>query len=163
MFDAELRKKWPKGPWDDEPDSEEWVHSLSGYKCQIRRGPLGNLCGYVSVPLIHPLVTLSYDLSDSNKGYPRIEESPQDLLWVHGGITYSRKEGSSWTFGFDTSHAGDLTLSIFLLPKHLQSRLKNNSDTYKTIQYVRDEVNNLVSQLYDYRNLLGIKQKASGK
>lgn len=46
------------GPWDDEPDHLEFRHA--GFDCVIHRVPHGgHLCGYVGLPIGHPLFGVS--------------------------------------------------------------------------------------------------------
>lgn len=51
------REDWMRGPWDDEPDEEDWVDDYTGYRCAIVRNTrvTGTLCGYVGIPPEHPL------------------------------------------------------------------------------------------------------------
>lgn len=88
-----------------------WEHA--GYPCFISASPMGFLCGYVSLPLVHPVSGMSYD--DIHSTYN---------IHVHGGLTFSRfldlsEIGSKdllhlamgkqtrWVVGFDCGHAGD--------------------------------------------------------
>lgn len=69
----------------------------NGLVCTIKQmdgvGSLPSwLCGYVDVPATHPMHGKHYDDVDVD---------------VHGGLTYSEKEGDVWRFGFDTAHFGD--------------------------------------------------------
>lgn len=68
-----------------------------GIRFIVIRGP-GSLCGYVGVPLSHPLAGHSYD---------------DITVQAHGGLTFSnigdgkiRPEGY-WWYGWDYSHSGD--------------------------------------------------------
>ena len=67
---------WGPGPWQDEPDKEQWADEATGYPCLIVRNRLGALCGYVGVPEGHPW---------HGKDYDDIEPCPD----VHGGLTYA--------------------------------------------------------------------------
>ena len=49
------KSTWGPGPWQDEPDKEQWADPETGYACLIKRSPRsGGLCGYVGVPEGHP-------------------------------------------------------------------------------------------------------------
>lgn len=68
-------------------------------RCLVRVGGVGGLCGYVGVPLDHPLAGKPYDDVD---------------LDVHGGLTFAEEggHGSGWPagwywLGWDYSHLGD--------------------------------------------------------
>lgn len=53
LFPDEEKRAWGDGPWVNEPDRVEWRYK--GLPCLLKRGPLGNWCGYVGVPPEHPL------------------------------------------------------------------------------------------------------------
>ena len=104
------RTGFPKGEWDKEPDRVDFEHA--GYACLLLRNSLGNWCGYVGVPLNHPVCQMD----------------AANILEVHGGITYSGicsppichvpQPGMPvevrW-FGFDCAHSGDLTPGMYRL------------------------------------------------
>ena len=48
------KASWGPGPWQDEPDKEQFADEVTGYACLIKRNPAGALCGYVGVPEGHP-------------------------------------------------------------------------------------------------------------
>lgn len=94
-----------------------------------------HLCGYIAVPPDHPWARMGYD-------DVRCE--------VHGGLTYASLaeqfyEGkvapAGWSvLGFDCAHAGDL------LPVTAErSRLRGYGE-YRTIDYVRAQLENLARQ-----------------
>jgi hypothetical protein len=104
----------------------------------ILRGPTGALCGYVGVPPGHPWHGRDYD------------EVPAR---AHGGLTYAaacQEDGhichvplpgespDVWWLGFDCAHAGDNTPST-------SERLRQYGE-YRTIEYVRREVEELAQQ-----------------
>lgn len=73
-----------KMEWLDEKDFYEFEYL--GYKCEIKRNALGNLCGYIYVTNRNVLNN-TYDLD------------------VHGGITYETNN----KIGFDCGHYGDFS------------------------------------------------------
>lgn len=130
--------------WDYEPDLLKWRDRETGLVCTIARVEgVGHLCGYVSVPEIHPAF--------GKEGWARpFEEKYDDVqmrvfgLDVHGGITYS-KEGlpsgirtfeKVWTFGFDCAHSGDI-----------RPEWPEDGGTYRHLEYVKAEVESLARQL----------------
>lgn len=138
-----LKLLFPHRPWESEPDEAEWVDADTGYKCRIVRNEhTGTLCGYVGVPRGHRLHGMTYQ--DAEKNYP---------FYVHGGLTYSggmREPLDDYHyFGFDTTHGGDLSPGIVL------SMLKcvgdatgfHEGETYRTWDYVKNNVQVLASQL----------------
>lgn len=74
-------------------------------------------CGYVEVPVGHPLHGLGYDTASPVLGpsHWAADEyaSPNERVDVHGGITYADGgdgypvESKGWWFGFDCAHHGD--------------------------------------------------------
>jgi hypothetical protein len=133
------KKDWPNGPWMNEPDKIQFV-TESGYPGLIVRSEnSGSLCGYVGININHPNYLHSYHDVD---------------VKVHGGLTYSNKcnyhicheakEGEDdnvWWLGFDTAHYDDFIPSLTM---HLTCW---NHGTYRTIDYVKDQVEYLARQL----------------
>jgi hypothetical protein len=128
-------------PWEHEPDREEWVHELTGYKCTVWRHPtLGHLNGYVAVPKGHRVWGKGYDDVDVD---------------VHGGLTYADedKETGEWVFGFDCSHGGDFSPKILAtLMKYTEMDtesidFKLRTEKYRTFEYVKGQVKSLAKQL----------------
>lgn len=139
------RDGWPAGPWDTEPDRVEW--RAHGFPCLIVRNNMGALCGYVGLPPGHAFHGADY-------GTPPVD--------AHGGLTYANRcaghichvpqdgePADVWWLGFDCNHMGDVAPSMLALrsqpgwPKPAGAWL----DTYKTVEYVRAEVERLAAQL----------------
>jgi len=83
------------GPWDFEFDVAEWEHSGLNRRCIVCRVDMGNLNGYVEVT----------NTKLHGEDYDKV---PVD---VHGGLAFGSSlfgDTTSWWFGFDTAHAGDL-------------------------------------------------------
>lgn len=124
-------------------------------------------CGYVGTPKTHPLYGKSY--SDKmaiteelrNKKYDESRTPVISLLCasinehdvsldlffeVHGGTTYAdnslfmQPQKDLWWFGFDCSHAGDLS-------SHSLSYPPIGNPVYRTKEYVMQECKNLAQQL----------------
>ena len=151
MLEPEMQIKLliQERPWEHEPDREEWVHELTGYKCTVWRHPtLGSLNGYVAIPKGHRVW---------GKGYDDVD------VEVHGGLTYADedKETGEWVFGFDCSHGGDLSPKILAtLMKYTELDgvsidFKLRTEVYRTFEYVKKEVCSLARQL----KLLDMKAK----
>jgi hypothetical protein len=143
MLDPEMQIKLliQERPWEHEPDNEEWVHDLTGYKCTVWRHPtLGHLCGYVVIPKGHRVWGKGYDDVDVD---------------VHGGLTYADedKETGEWVFGFDCSHGGDLSPSLLAtLMKYAELdgesiEFKLRTEKYRTFEWVKGQVKSLARQL----------------
>lgn len=146
---------WGEGPWNAEPDREEFMHA--GLPCLVVRhwnekpGPeqgqgKGSLNGYVFVPEGHPAF-----------GKRDLDPDPS----VHGGLTWrSTPEapinhaacvGSWWVLGFDTGHAGDFQPGlVFLMRKHSDNAAPLSAfdgGTYREFAFVKHEVMHLAQQL----------------
>ena len=142
MLDAQQKMKLliSDRPWEHEPDSEEWVHELTGYKCTVWRHPtLGHLNGYVHIPRGHKAFGFNYDwLNDRD-------------IEVHGGLTYSDKdkETDAWVVGFDCSHGGDFSPKmVATMLQYTDTDISHHMrDTYRTFAWVKEEVCSLARQL----------------
>lgn len=149
MLDAQQKMKLliSDRPWEREPDNEEWVHDLTGYKCTVwRHGTLGHLNGYVAIPRGHKAYGFNYDwLNDRD-------------VEVHGGLTYSEKDKDTdeWVVGFDCSHAGDFSPKLVAtMLEYTETDISHHMrDTYRTFEWVKEEVCSLARQL----KLLDMKQ-----
>jgi hypothetical protein len=107
---------------------------------------MGALCGYVGVPPEHPFYMRTYGEID---------------LHAHGGLTFSDhchglichkpepgEEKDIWWLGFDCSHYQDLTPMLRLLMPRTRSPLADMfGETYRSIDYVRLEVEGLANQV----------------
>ena len=73
-----------------------------------------------------------------------------DLVKVHGGLTYDKKEDGLKWFGFDTGHLGDLTPGLLLTMLEVDSARDWTwkGDTYRSWEFVKAEVENLAVQLH---------------
>jgi len=135
---------WGEGPWNSEPDRLDFHHA--GFPCLALRNHSGNWCGYVGLPAAHVYYRKDYGSLD---------------LDVHGGLTYAgecsghichvAEEGTDdmvWWLGFDCGHYCDYAPGI---AKHFRSHgLPGNifdRGDYKTLEYVRGEIENLAVQL----------------
>jgi hypothetical protein len=128
--------KTSRGEWKKEPNRLNWKHA--GLDCMLVRHPtLLHWCGYVGLPANHP---------DFGKDYDSV---PVD---VHGGLTYAKAcdghichitengDDKTWWLGFDCAHLGDCSpgsRSYFNCP----------GDTYKNLEYVKGETEQLALQL----------------
>lgn len=162
-----VNARWGDGPWRDEPDRLEWRDSATGLPCLIRRGPLGNWCGYVALAPDHPLHGTDYD------------DLPGDVQCVmHWGATFAGPcmegdEGTGiichivqpgesanvWWVGFDCAHAGDLVPGVEVartalgMPELLQMD-GWPGDVYRTADYVMGVCTNLAAVLGRIRSPL---------
>ena len=54
------RDTWPPGPWDSEPAERVDFTTQAGYSGLLHRNLMGGWCGYVGVPVGHPLHNHAY-------------------------------------------------------------------------------------------------------
>jgi hypothetical protein len=112
---------------------KDWT-TAAGFRAVITMGDLGHHCGYVGVPVGHPLHGCDYsypcaalvrpsddeplgDRSAITLFIAAVDESrmqaPEMVFNVHGSLTYSGGNGKYpvesdlWWFGYDCAHAGD--------------------------------------------------------
>jgi hypothetical protein len=145
------KASWGPGPWQDEPDKEQWADEATGYACLIKRNRFGALCGYVGVPEGHPW---------HGRDFSELDETVD----VHGGLTYadSCQEGPEdktichvpgpgepeplWWFGFDCHHAWDIGPAMKARDRERGDDLDFPGSTYKTVAYVKAECASLAKQ-----------------
>lgn len=132
-----------------EPDEEIFMYE--GYKCLIKRNPfMGFLCGYVGLKPDHKYYRVHYDKIDID---------------CHGGLTFSDTWGDQndelWYIGFNCGHGRDLTPFMTRHSHWYKYKIDgeereayNDIDerlveyqTYKDINYVRNECKRIVNQL----------------
>lgn len=150
---------WGSGPWQDEPDKEQWADEATGFACLIVRNGMGALCGYVGVPEGHPWHGADRWSIDArahggiNYSAP-CQEGPEDATVCH--VPAPGEPGSLWWVGFDCSHGWDYSPVLreldALLPVPL--RLPVEPDKYRDIRYVRDWCGVLALQAKDIETVL---------
>jgi len=143
------KSKWTRGTWDNEPDKIQWEDKETGLPCMVRRGGVGQWCGYVGIAPKHPLYKKDWeDCYDNGE------------INVHGGLTFSRfcdgneetgichvpngGEKDVWWLGFDCGHLGDLAPGMISFNNRMGLFA---NDTYKNIEYVKNETSDLARQL----------------
>lgn len=152
----EDKSTWASGPWKTEPDKMEWRYR--GVPCLIVRNSSGALCGYAAVESKHPLYGKEYSICIQGCKDYCYEHSPESILDVHGGLTYSGfcqeggkichvaqpgEEDKAWWFGFDCAHSGDCS------PKYIGTERGQflSDGVYRNIYYVERQVEKLADQL----------------
>jgi hypothetical protein len=138
------RTKWGPGPWQNEPDRDEWK-TAAGLPGLALRGSFGNWCGYVAVPPGHLAHGQPYD---------------SFRVSVHGGLTYANacqgeichvpapgEPDNVYWFGFDCGHYQDVKPGMDALLRTRGIERPAMIYTYRTLEYVRAEVEDLAAQL----------------
>jgi hypothetical protein len=146
------KSEWGVGPWQSEIDKRQWLDPATGLPCIIRRASVtGAWCGYVGVPPAHPLHGMAYEHASVD---------------VHGGLTYSDacqpeaehgichipepgEPDDVWWFGFDFSHAFDLSPAMAVHYARINESLRPPwpKDRYTTRAEAETEVTRLAAQL----------------
>lgn len=162
----------------------ESITWYNGYKYVVVFGDGGHRCGYVAVGPDHPLFGIDYsqdikspellqELQSSPIGKRGIVDlfcwdgesiSPNMLIDVHGGLTYSSigtntqyptdQHDPAWWFGFDCGHYGDAT-DLLALEKYFPERyamlsefsLLHYDGNVCSLAYVELECERLIDQL----------------
>lgn len=144
-----------EGKWNDEPDFLELTEK--GFHLVVLRSYMGNLNGYVGVKITSPLFLRGYD--DKNL-YG---------VHIHGGLTFAGSgilipylKNHYWYFGFDTTHIYDLVPQLVglreVIPSLKELEEKHGAyrvqDTYRDLNYVSNEVNELCTQIMEIEKSL---------
>jgi hypothetical protein len=142
------KSAWGDGPWQAEPDKEQWTDPDTGLPCLLKRNMFGSLCGYVGVGEGHPWFGKDRDEIDAD---------------AHGGLNYASfcEDGDEahtichvpapgepdrvYWLGFDCGHAWDFQPRLPSMSPHLPSGLFDNQ-VYRDADYVKAECARLAAQ-----------------
>lgn len=121
-------------------EGNEKLFTHRGVQCLVLRMPMGHLNGYVSIPKDHAW---------SGKEYDEIMQEHKYEVPAHGGLTFSGRGSSlgneclqdNWVIGFDTAHAGDL--SIIMLARGIVF----DRDQYRDMEYVENNLKEIVDYM----------------
>jgi hypothetical protein len=150
-----IERKWrddlPEGPWNDEPDKVQWPDTRTGLPCMIRRGPLGQWCGYVGVDESHPW-------------FGKRSTEILDRVAVHDGVSYAdacdgdEEQGIChvagpgepeplWWFGFACMTLWDLLPYMAERMADFPQAPGMPEMTYKDVAFVTAETEHLAQQV----------------
>lgn len=144
------KSDWIRGEWDNEPDKAQWIDEKTGLDCLMVRGPSGALCGYVGVPESNQWFDVDYGL---------VEAPDSEWLDVHGGLTFGDRCNPSTDESRHVCHSGDIAnKTVFWLgfdcahsddicPQYHKEDETLFDRTYKTLAYVKNQVELLASQV----------------
>jgi len=166
------KNSWPDGPWMNEFDKKQWT-TKAGLPALIVRAARsdevnkkregsnsGHLCGYVGVTKDHPYFEKYEGWGDDKKDPNCVDGFPFD---VHGGITLTSfcdsdeeiegichivedgEDDKVWWFGFDCAHLHDVSGMGYGIV--MQSLFRPGSGSYKDVDYVAKECEQLAEQL----------------
>lgn len=155
-----------------EEEGNEKDFEYKGYECLIlRHSSLSHLCGYVEIPMEHPLYEKNYSdclsldqekrkelignvrMNSANSILTFLKEingmensSMCSLFDCHGGITFSGRfnDKKGWFIGFDCAHYGDRSSYSY-------------EGVYRDMKYVEEECKRLVDQIIEITPFLRIK------
>ena len=145
------KSSWGPGPWQDEPDKEQYADEATGLPCLIKRNHFGALCGYVGVSEGHPWFGKDYSNIDAD---------------VHGSLTYADfcQEGDDegetichipapgepdrvFWLGFDCGHSFDIAPAMEARDMERGwEPIRMPESSYKTVAYVKAECAQLAGQ-----------------
>jgi len=152
------KTNWGDGPWQTEPDKEQWTDPETGFAClAVRHDRHGYLCGYVGMPPGHPWhgadpETLATGVhGGTDYGAYCEPDAPEGL-----GICHIPEPGDPdpvWWIGFACAH-------IFDIQPGRDARLKHDmgleairfppelgwTEAYRTIEFVRSQCAFLAAQ-----------------
>lgn len=144
------KSTWARGPWDTEPDRVDWVHA--GLACLALRHPrYGNWCGYAAVPREHPAYGKKAGDVHADAHWGLNYAAPCDGLICH--TPQPGMPDDVWWFGFDAGHAFDLCPGFEArersmgIPLLLPRSPGFPCEVYRTLDYMRQEIEGLAEQL----------------
>jgi hypothetical protein len=147
------RDLWPAGPWDNEPDKMQWPDAATGLPCLAVRNAVGAWCGYVGVPPGHAYHGMHYDdVNCSVHGGLTFADACQPTADESADICHVPSPGEPhnvWWLGFDCGHCMDVAPSMLIRMSVLG--LPGYEQTYRTLDYVRNECAGLAAQLINAR------------
>lgn len=170
----EEKMAWGPGPWHFEDDKYQWPDKLTGMPCLAVRSHFGSWCGYVGVTAEHPLYGIAHNecakkpqCTPTDDGYFDCDHTTQQILEVHGGLTFSgpckQTEDPArgvchvpapgepvdvWWLGYDCGHYLDVQPGLNALSRSLGgSGGVFSAGSYKTLTYVQAECATLCDQL----------------
>lgn len=145
------KSSWGAGPWQSEPDKMQFADPDTGLPCLIVRNPQGALCGYVGVPEGHRYFGVKgYSFDVSVHGGITFTASCNPHATEEHGICHLPGEGKTdkvWWLGFDCAHAMDLAPGMNAQLKACGAFFGSEGDTYRDIEYVKEQIANLAQQL----------------
>lgn len=140
---------WPRGPWDDEPDKEQFEDPTTGFPCIVKRNHFGALCGYVGVAAGHPWYEKGYDdVNASVHGGLTYDGFCQDEIDEAHGICHVPGPGEPdkvWWLGFDCGHWQDIAPAM-LQYEGYPADCPEYPSSYKSLGYVKAECASLARQ-----------------
>lgn len=137
------KTKWPRGPWDDEPDKVQWKDKATGLPCiALRQDRLGHWCGYVGVAPGHCYYGKDHnEVNFEAHGGVNFSASCEPDADPERDVCYVPGFGESdhvWWFGFDCCHSWDRW------PKDQEPMPRA---VYRTLDYVKEQCASLAQQI----------------
>jgi hypothetical protein len=158
------------GPWETEPDKLDW--EAHGFPCVLRRGGTEAWCGYVGVPVTHPLHGIHYNqpslklrsMLEQRLREPigqspslgvmcavafgvELKASPEIVFRVHGGITWSDNRHGHGDPGNLWWFGFDCSHHGDLSPTLAAKGFVAPTDEYRSMDFAKHEAERLAEQL----------------
>lgn len=144
------KTQWQAGEWYNEPDYVTLIDSDTSYPCVAKRNILGAWVGFVGLDEHHALFmidsgAIEFDFVEvHNEGPTFTAFMPEESLQFSPPKKY-------WWVGFDCMHDTDRCPP----PKDVEDiRRKNDTTSYKNIEYVLTQLQSLAYQLSAYDSRL---------
>jgi hypothetical protein len=147
------KSEWGEGPWQQEPDQEQWPDEATGLPCLVRRNEwFGYLCGYVGVPKGHPWYRVYFPEVDADVDYSDFcHKGPEGHVICH--VPEPGESDRVWWLGFNCGHITDVQPALDALlgllganNPHLAIRSFMHQ-SYKPVGFVKAECARLAAQI----------------
>lgn len=154
---------------------KDWT-TKAGLRAVVLMTSMGHRCGYVGVPVGHPLHGIEYSQPTEALAPPADDEpvgkrgaisiliaatdpdrlqSPEIVFNVHGGLTYSNnhadypaQSGGLWWFGYDCAHHGDARSDDYIASIPEEKRwLYQDGGEHRALAYCEAECESLAEQI----------------
>jgi hypothetical protein len=141
---------WGDGPWQGEPDKEQWTDPATGYACLLKRSSFsGSLCGYVGVPEGHPWHGRSpAGIAPGGREltYGELcQEGPDEYTICH--VPGPGEPDALYWLGFHCGYIRDIQPGREARDReHGWPPIRDGGETYKTAEYVKEECARLAAQ-----------------
>lgn len=155
----------------------DWM-TAAGFRAVVLMTTMGHRCGYVGLPVGHPLHGVNYSSAAPCLSFPAEEPigkrgiipllcadgkaSPDVVFDVHGGITYAEGKADYpapsdglWWFGYDCGHAGDSPCDEYIVEQREKYPDKpymwrdSFDSEHRSLDYCIAECESLAQQMID--------------
>ena len=135
---------------------KEW-RSETGYICRVVASSMGHRCGYVG--MTNHSIYFGKKYSDH---FEQLNDEPENIFAVHGGLTFSDKFDDSplWWFGYDCGHCGDgRDLSLITNERVREIYADHNDGMIRDTNYCIQQCEKLAEQMKKFDPYYQRKEK----